>query len=207
MSSGPPQVSFSADVRLLSFWADRTGLLLPASAEALGTPYARAHRWLLALKNALVAQHAWREAAQGADGRMLFAIEMQQRTSSGVPRSPPLTLMLPKHPSSFFSPDRKLQWQMTFHATTFFTLRHSCPPIQDILYLLQCLIPGMLVIAKVEDIPREAVYTTSRALPPADWVSAHQDMLVDIFGAQHFRQIFRAASNDRMAYHVDTQRR
>lgn len=74
------------------------------------------------------------------------------------------------------------------------------------LYLLQCLIPGMLVVAKVEDVPGEALYTTSRGLPPPEWVQAKQEMLVDIFGAQHFRQLFRAASTDRMTYLLETRR-
>ncbi|KZV97678.1 hypothetical protein EXIGLDRAFT_730063 [Exidia glandulosa HHB12029] len=205
--SSPPQVVFSSDVQRLAGWAERTGLPLPGTAEALGSPYARAHRWLSSFKGTLVTKYGWRDAPQSGDSsRLLFSIGLQPTSSSGVPRAPALSLALPKHPSSFFSPERKLQWQMTFHSTAFFTMRFSQPPIQDMLYLLQCLIPGMVVVAKVEDVPGEAIYTTSRGLPPPEWVQAHQEMLVDVFGAQHYRQLFRAASTDRMTYYIETRR-
>lgn len=86
-----PEVSFSADVRRLAFWADRAGLHLPSSAEALGMPYARAHRWFLECKRTLL-QQGWCESAT-CDPRLLFSIEFPgPRTAAGVPRSPPVTL-------------------------------------------------------------------------------------------------------------------
>ncbi|KAH7107843.1 hypothetical protein BKA62DRAFT_149431 [Auriculariales sp. MPI-PUGE-AT-0066] len=205
----PPEVSFSADVRRLAFWADRAGLQLPGSAEALGVPYARAHRWFLESKRALV-QLGWREtSAATSDSRLLFSVEFPgPRTSAGVPRSPPVTLSLPKHPSSFFSPERTLQWQMCFHSTAFSTLRYSIPALNDILFLLQCLVPGMLIGKHVEEFPQEGqIYITSRSLPNHDWVSANEARLIDIFGQQYYRQLWKAVTNTQMCFLLEKERK
>lgn len=91
--SSPPQVVFSSDVQRLAGWAERTGLPLPGSAEALGSAYARAHRWLNGLKAALISKHAWRDAPPTEDSaRLLFSICLQPTSSSGVPRAPQLSL-------------------------------------------------------------------------------------------------------------------
>lgn len=130
---------------------------------------------------------------------------------------------LPRHASSFFSPDRRIQWQMCFHGALFPAMRHTVQPVcwsslncrekmklifilgqvGDVLHLLQCLLPGMLVIAKVEKVPGEGVYKTSRGLPPAEWIDSNMEMLLDIFGPTHFRKLWRAASDKRIAFKVD----
>jgi len=203
-SQAPPQVVFSGEVRDLVEWAERTNLPLPTSAEALGTNYARAHRSFLAMKNHLIQHYGWNDSSI-ADPRLLFSIECDppHRSSSGMPRSPRMNLSLPTNASSFFSPERRVQWQMVFHSATFPTMRHSVPPIANILHLLQCLLPGMLVIVKVEDVQGQGVYTTSRGLPPAEWVDTHRQLLCDIFGTSHYRRLFRAASDSRIAFKVE----
>ena len=50
----PAQVVFSSDVANLDEWANRTGLPLPTSAEALGTNYSKATKWFLDYKWVLV---------------------------------------------------------------------------------------------------------------------------------------------------------
>jgi len=74
------------------------------------------------------------------------------------------------------------------------------PPISDILHLLQCLIPGMLTIVQTEQVPNDGVWTTTRALPPADWVASQERMLLEIFGPVHYRKLLRAASDKRLAF-------
>jgi len=207
-SLAPPQVVFSGEVRDLVEWATRTGLPLPTSAEALGTNYAKAHRSFLAMKNSLVQQHGWVDAST-YDPRLLFSIECDppHRSSLGVPRSPRMTLSLPTNASSFFTPERRVQWQMVFHSATFPAMRHSVPTIGNMLHLLQCLLPGMLVIVKVEDVEGQGVFTTTRGLPPPEWIDTHRQLLCDIFGVSHYRRLFRAASDSRIAFKVERSQR
>lgn len=120
-------------------WAQRTHIPL-TTAEALGATYARAHRWFQALKQQLIREHDWSESS-ASDPRLLFAIETSSiwRSSVGLPAGPKLKLCLPVHASSFFSPERRVQWEMVFHSDIFDSVRKICPPINDILYLMQCL--------------------------------------------------------------------
>ncbi|KZT26228.1 hypothetical protein NEOLEDRAFT_1132252 [Neolentinus lepideus HHB14362 ss-1] len=201
-SAPPPQLVFSSDVRNMDEWANRTGIPL-TTADALGTNYARARRWLLSLKAQLI-QKGWRDVTP-ADPRMLFTIELPTpyRSSSGLPRSPNMRLQLPVNASSFFTPDRRVQWQMVFHSALFPAMRHTVTPIGDILHLLQCLLTGMLVLVKEEETPGEGLYRTIRALPPAEWVSSHEAVLTEVFGSSHYRQLFKAASDHRIAFKLE----
>ncbi|THH06766.1 hypothetical protein EW145_g3861 [Phellinidium pouzarii] len=182
-------------------WATRTGIPL-TSAEALGTLYARAHAWLLALKNQLIRTHGWHE--KPVDPRMLFSIECTPpfRSSGGLPRTPPFNLQLPLHASTFFSPERRIQWEMVFHSALFPAMRHTCQPVGDILHLLQCLLTGMIVLIKEEEVPGEGVWRTTRGLPPPEWISANEVTLLQIFGSSHYRKLFRAANDKRFAFKV-----
>ncbi|EIM89989.1 uncharacterized protein STEHIDRAFT_145170 [Stereum hirsutum FP-91666 SS1] len=201
--SAPPEVVFSNDVRNMDEWAKRTHIPL-TSADALGTAYARARRWLMALKTQLVQHHGWRDV-NPSDSRMLFSIECSppHRSSSGVPRSPNMHLQIPLNASSFFSPDRRVQWEMVFHSAVFPSMRHTVTPIADLLHLLQCLLTGVLVLVKEERVPGEGLYRTIRALPPVEWVSSHEQMLVEVFGATHYRALFRAAGDKRLSFKLD----
>lgn len=175
------------------------------SAEALGTLYARAHGWLLTLKNQLVQNHGWREKPN--DTRMLFSIECAPpfRSSGGLPRTPPFNLQLPQHASTFFSPERRIQWEMVFHSALFPAMRHTCQPVGDILHLLQCLLTGMLVLVKEEEVVGEGVWKTTRGLPPPEWISANEAVLLQIFGANHYKKLFRAANDKRLAFKVNLE--
>ncbi|KAF8582677.1 hypothetical protein K439DRAFT_1391479 [Ramaria rubella] len=187
-------VEFSTDVKQLDEWSRRVGVAL--SVESLGAPYARAHRHLLAMKHALVAHHGFRDCPP-SDPRVLFTVQCQppHRSSAGVPRSPTIKLELPIHASSFFSPERRVQWQMVFHSAMWPSLRHSVQPVGDMLHLLQCLMPGLLLVVHIED-----GWRTARGLPPADWININQQLLVDILGQSHFRRLNRAASDPKLAF-------
>ena len=64
--------------------------------------------------------------------------------------------------------------------------RHNLPPIADILYILQCLIPGLLTTDLAGNAPGQGNFTTSRKLPPVEWVDANRDKLLAIFGTRHY---------------------
>jgi hypothetical protein len=193
------QVFFSSDVRNMDEWAKRTGIPL-TTAEALGTNYARAHRWLLMLRSNLIQYHGWRDTVPD-DRRMLISIESPSiwRSTGGMPLSPTLKLQLPLHASTFFSPERRVQWQMVFHSDIFATNRKLSQPIEDLFNLIQCLLTGVVTLVH-EEIESQGIARTTRALPPVSWVNANEGVLVEIFGHSHFKKL-RAACNQTQASH------
>jgi len=196
------QVVFSSDVKNMDEWAKRTGIPL-TTAEALGATYARAHRWLLSLKTQLIQNYNWNDSRQ-SDRRLLFSIDSPSiwRSASGLPASPSLTLQLPLHAGSFFSPDRRVQWEMVFHSDIFQTNRKLCPPINDLLSLLQCLLTGMVTLVFEENLT-EGVYRTTRGLPSVEWINANETALVDIFGTTHFKDLWKACNSMSASYKLD----
>ncbi|KAF5315644.1 hypothetical protein D9611_004669 [Ephemerocybe angulata] len=194
-----PEVVFSSDVANMDEWAQRTRIPL-TTAEALGATYARAHRWFQALKQQLIREHNWSDAPS-SDSRLLFAVETSSiwRSSVGLPAGPKLKLCLPVHASSFFSPERRVQWEMVFHSDIFESVRKICPPINDILHLIQCLLTGIVTVVFEEQLP-EGMYRTTRGLPPIAWVNAHEAALTEIFGVAHFKALRKACNDTKAAY-------
>ncbi|CAK5277428.1 unnamed protein product [Mycena citricolor] len=196
------EVVFSSDVKNMDDWARRTRIPL-TTADALGVTYARAHRYLSALKGSLVNQYHWTDS-HSSDSRMLFCVETTSiwRSSVGLPAGPALRLQLPVHATSFFSPERRVQWQMVFHSDTFESVRKICPPINDILNLVQCLLTGIVTVVFEENLP-EGVHRTTRGLPPAAWVNANERMLVEIFGVSHYRALRKACTDMQSAFKLE----
>ncbi|KAG5643478.1 hypothetical protein DXG03_000866 [Asterophora parasitica] len=203
MSARPrAEVLFSSDVRNMDDWARRTRIPL-TTAEALGATYARAHRWFHTLRQRLIRDHNWTDAPTN-DSRMLLSLETSSiwRSSVGLPAGPKLKLQLPVHASSFFSPERRVQWQMVFHSDIFESVRKICPPINDILSLIQCLLTGVVTMTFEEHLP-EGIYRTIRGLPSASWINENERGLVEIFGTQHFRALSRACRDTETAFKLE----
>ncbi|KZT11389.1 uncharacterized protein LAESUDRAFT_267815 [Laetiporus sulphureus 93-53] len=207
MSGAPPQLVFSNDIAHMDEWARRTGIPL-TTAEALGTNYARARRWMLAIRAQLVQNMGWKDVTP-PDARLLFDIECPSpyRSPSGLPRSPNLRLQMPVNASSFFSRERRVQWEMVFHSALFPGMRHTVLAIGDLLHLIQCLLTGMVVLVKEEQVSGGCVERTIRALPPVEWVHSHEAQLTEIFGPVHYRQLFRAAGDNRIAFKLEREPR
>ncbi|KAK0197141.1 hypothetical protein F5146DRAFT_1099442 [Armillaria mellea] len=188
----PAEVVFSPDVKNMDDWARRTRMSL-TTADALGATYARAQPWFEHLKQQLVVEHKWREVQR--DSRMLFTLENASIWSSttGHPAGPPLKLQLPVHASSFFS-------------DIFESVRKICPPIADILYLLQCLLPGMITLVFEEHMPGQGIYRTTRGLPPDSWVIKNERQLVRVVGIDRFRDLRRACSDTALSYSLQVIR-
>ena len=149
---------------------------------------------MLALKNELVANYGWRET-QPVDPKLLFDIQLPY---PGQPHRPPLRIYLPAHATTFFAPARRVAWEMGFHNYAFIVMRRTVRPINALLHLLQCLLTGMFQIVMDEDNVR-----TIRALPPADWVAAHEAELAKIVGQANQKQLLRAASDNRVAFKLE----
>ncbi|KAJ2916047.1 hypothetical protein MD484_g4379, partial [Candolleomyces efflorescens] len=199
------EVVFSSDVANMDAWAQRTHIPL-TTAEALGATYARAHRWFQALRLALVRQHGWTDSPS-PDHRILFSIETSSiwRSSVGLPAGPKHQLYLPVHASSFFSPERRVQWEMVFHSDIFESVRKICPPINDILYLIQCLLTGLVTVVFEEHLP-QGIHRTSRGLPPVAWVNENEVALTEIFGVSHFAALRKACGDTKASYMLQVSR-
>lgn len=197
-----PQVVFSSDVCNMDDWACRTRIPL-TTAGALGSTYARSHRWLQQLKNRLIREHGWVEIPT-KDHRLLISLESTSiwRSSVGLPAGPRMKLQLPIHASSFFSPERRVQWEMVFHSDTFESMRKICPPISDILNLIQCLLTGLVTLVFEEHLP-DGRYRTTRGIPPVSWISENEAALVEIFGQVHFKALRKACSDTSVAFKLD----
>ena len=196
------EVIFSSDVKNMDEWARRTCIPL-TTADALGATYARAHRWLQALRLRLIRDHNWADAPV-SDPRMLFSLETSSiwRSSVGLPAGPQLKLHLPLHASSFFSPERRVQWQMVFHSDIFESVRKICPPINDIFSLIQCLLTGVVTLVFEENLP-EGVHRTTRGLPHVTWIIENEAALTEIFGISHYRALRRACCDTKAAYKLE----
>ncbi|KAI0341692.1 hypothetical protein BDW22DRAFT_262976 [Trametopsis cervina] len=190
-----PELSFCYDVATLDEWAQRTGIPL-TSVDALNKSYRYAREWILRIRAELIANHGFTDVAP-LDPKILFDIETPY---PGFPLRPKLRLRIPAHATTFFAPERRVQWEMVFHSNVFHLLRHTVRPISDLLNLLQCLLTGMFLLIMEEDVPGQGGVRTIRALPPADWVAGHESELVKIFGSTHYRQLLRSASDTRIAF-------
>ncbi|KAF9564664.1 hypothetical protein CPC08DRAFT_705191 [Agrocybe pediades] len=200
--SKPTVVVFSNLVANMDEWAHRTHIPL-TTADALGKTYARAHRWMQALKHQLVRDYHWEEAPSH-DPRMLFSIETSSmwRSVNQQPAGPKLRLQLPVHASSFFSSERRVQWEMVFHSDIFANIRKVQPPVNDILHLIQCLLTGLVTIEHEEKL-EQGIYKTTRGLPPVAWVTANEAALVDILGQAHFKALRRACSDHATSFKLE----
>lgn len=201
-------VEFSADVANMNEWAERTHIPL-TTADAIGATWAKAHRWFYALQAQLSKKHGWdasppRPNEKKDHHRLLFSIEKASiwRSSLGLAAGPPLRLQLPLNAASFFTPERRIQWQMVFHSDIFESLRKICAPVDDILNLVQCLLTGMVTVVFEETLP-DGLYRTVRGLPPPSWIQANEHQLIEIFGHSHYKALRKACNEKAMAYKVE----
>jgi len=91
---------------------------------------------------------------------------------------------------------------MVFHSDTFESVRKICPPITDILHLIQCLLTGLVTIVMEERLP-QGVYRTTRGLPPSSWINANEATLVDIFGLAHFKALRKACNDTKASFKLE----
>jgi hypothetical protein len=204
-------------------WAARTGLehaLDLRTAEQLYTralPYMKNWAW------ALAAKHGWTEEAVDTVGDMPLAVclgrdELVQGTNAD--QSYVARLVLPANFSDFLNPEFTDDWAamfshlMTSHpsdsdSTDIFQLgRAGIPrPLQNILYLLQILSPGLLLVRSMateeeDDADKgggewgpQGICMDLVALPPSIWVGLHIEDLEDIFGAQTAVKLYQAAED------------
>jgi len=60
----------------------------------------------------------------------------------------------------------------------------------------------MLTLIFDENMP-EGVYRTTRGLPSVAWINANEAALVEVFGAAHFKNLWRACNNTATSYKLE----
>jgi hypothetical protein len=193
-------------------WAARTGLEHALDLRHVEQLYARALPYLKNWAWALAAKHGWTDEAVDAIGDMPLAVclgrdEMLQSTDGELLAYSVSRLVLPLHFSDFLHPEFSEDFNHMFQKLTTPTHpnqdssediyqlgRAGIPrPLQNILYLLQILSPGLLVIREDDDeLGNQGI---DRALPSSIWVGLHIEDLEDIFGAQTALKIYQAAED------------
>lgn len=195
-------------------WAARSGLEEHLSLDAVEEMYERALPYLAAWAYALTTKHGWQAEAIDAIGDIplalclgrddQFIIEQGEYSAPHVSR-----LVLPRHFSAFTDPELAQDWATMFanlvmtsdspdSATkNIYQLgRAGTPaPLQNIIYLLQSISPGMLVARSYssDDVGENIV--TDCGLPPALWVGEHIEDLEDVFGTVTAVNLYKAADD------------
>ncbi|KAF8492129.1 hypothetical protein JB92DRAFT_1246481 [Gautieria morchelliformis] len=201
MSDSPEQpgtchIRFNADSDERAFWAERTGLHA-LNDEELDAAYKRAHTFIREDKERLINEHGWTETPD--EDRHLFSLSSPESCESAL-------LSFPTTFSSFVDPADSHMWkalfEQVFHAAQsqlspdidfFSTGPH---PLCSMLYLLQCIAPGMLLLSRVRHFDEdEGEYI--RILPGESWVDSHTDMLTTVLGTTTaYDQLLDASSDE-----------
>jgi hypothetical protein len=191
-------------------WAARTGLEHALDLRQVDQLYARALPYLKNWAWALTTKHGWTEEAVDTVGDMPLAVclgrdELPQDIDGELHPTYVSRLVLPLHFSDFLHPEYSEDFNQMFQKLTtpsqtqpladIYQLgRAGIPrPLQNILYLLQILSPGLLIIREDED--EFGTQGIDRALPSSIWVGLHIEDLEDIFGEQTALRLYQAAED------------
>lgn len=187
MGGAGPYVEYDPD--MCSFWKARTGIKL--SKDEQQAAYLRSQEFILARVDELVRSHGWMQ--KPCDGEVdLFLISKEI-----------CNIKFPQDSMAFFSGSRHQEWHKMFRLN-FAGKRQSsddfiissAEPLADIFYLLQILFPGMLVLARIDEIVDVGEHTYTRALPRIQWLEKHEEKLITIVGGKSRFQLIMEAAGD-----------
>ena len=66
-------------------------------------------------------------------------------------------------------------------------------PLRDVFHFMQCLVPDMIVIIRVDDIDDVGEEEVTQRLPSSKWVEDYAEELRVIFGEERFRDVVQAS--------------
>lgn len=197
-------------------WAARTQLEHALDLRTAEQLYARAIPYMKTWAWALTTKHGWTEEAVDTVGDMPLAFCLGRDEIMHGPDGDftyVARLVLPLNFSDLLNPEFSNDWAAMFShlmmptqqsdsADIFQLGRAGIPrPLQNILYLLQILSPGLLVVrsASTEGDEDDSEWANQGidlvALPPSIWVGLHIEDLEDIFGAQTAVKLYQAAED------------
>jgi len=196
-------------------WAARTSLEHALDLRTAEQLYARAIPYMKTWAWALTTKHGWTEEAVDTVGDMPLAFCLGRDEIMHGPDGDftyVARLVLPLNFSDLLNPEFTNDWAAMFShlmmpqhpdsADIFQLGRAGIPrPLQNILYLLQILSPGLLVVrsASTDNDDDDSEWANQGidlvALPPSIWVGLHIEDLEDIFGAQTAVKLYQAAED------------
>ncbi|TFY77642.1 hypothetical protein EWM64_g6371 [Hericium alpestre] len=159
-----------------TFWSDYTGLH-PAGEAA----YARACELLLDAKEALLKAGGWVDENTVED---LFVLTSRS-----------CTLAVPATLAALMDPEQTDMFANMFEALALLPITDSAqvdaawPAFEDLVYLLQVLVPGLLLL--IAEDKEQGRYVT-RGLPPKEWVERRRNELEGIFGIEDYMRVCEA---------------
>jgi len=198
-------------------WAARTSLEHALDLRTAEQLYARALPYIKTWAWALTTKHGWTEEAVDTVGDMPLALCLGRDELMHGPNgdfSYVARLVLPTNFSDLLNPEFTNDWAAMFSnlmtpqtdsdsADIFQLGRAGIPrPLQNIIYLLQILSPGLLLVRstnQIDEDEEDAEWANQGidlvALPPSIWVGLHIEDLEDIFGAQTAVKLYQAAED------------
>ncbi|KAH7884195.1 hypothetical protein F5I97DRAFT_2066285, partial [Phlebopus sp. FC_14] len=167
--------------------------------------YARAHEFLLKRAKQLV-DLGWKEQATDDSSLVSLTTHVTRSSPFGRNSQHDLELRLPREANSFFDPFLARQWKAMFENWLLFPSARparwsadlyidTVSPLCDIFYLLQSLIPGMLVIIRLDEIDDLGEEEYTRVLPRPPWPEEHIAELEFILGQARASDVVKAASD------------
>jgi len=213
MGGEGPYLRFNEDLRQSGA---STTTPSPLDDKQLDEAYTRAHVFLLERVRQLV-KLGW-EQHEADDSLLAFVSYTRVTPSYWGDRQSRVELRLPRTASAWFEPSLVPQWKKMFERSALFQARRRRgsgsvvdryaaylyvdveAPLRDIFNFLQCLIPDMLVIIRIDDIDDVGEEEITQRLPSSTWVEDYAGELHPIFGEERFETVAQASKKTRVSF-------
>jgi hypothetical protein len=198
-------IVFNPDVAKMANWTNKMGISMLTHAYEYDAIWHKAHPWLLQLNERLKREYGFEamdpnNAHWGYDiNRILFCSTVQH---DYMQRWPLQRLELPKDATSFFNRNRRSQWEKVFHQQIVHVYRNRWTPLLDILCLIQCILPGIILFEQEELISRDRS-VLCRGVPKPEWFERNKKNLAKIFSTQHLSALKAASKDITMSYSLE----
>ena len=216
MGGEGPAVRFSGDSTTISSWANRIGLKRFDNQQQEAA-YSKAREFFLERGLMLISDYGWKEgttnmtvSCQILSESVQVSLTDKSKSILHLSKTEYTHLLLPASFSSLLEPSEVDKWSEMFNL--FHAKRDrlngkliidSPTPLADIFYLLQTLLPGMLLIYRIDEYDDLGEEERTCALPPATWVELHKELLQRIFGdTERYDQLLEAAADRGLAEEV-----
>ncbi|KAI0345676.1 hypothetical protein BDW22DRAFT_902690 [Trametopsis cervina] len=180
MISEGPYVEISPESVLTWERLNKTHHRSDTEVEAM---YTRAHEFLLKTKKRLEDEYGWRANVPHMPHKALFSLSSSSGTKLVLPRTFALFLASPASRKWTGLTSLKTSEQPSCHIA-------DLPPLQDMFYALQSILPGLFLIVRIERTGKWQEYWSGFALPDSWWAKANTDVLHHILGEERFAETF-----------------
>lgn len=166
---------------------------LSFTSKGMEHRYERARPWLFSLCDQLLSLPRFRETDCLGDLPTIFSLRYDDPQ-----RGRTIGIELPIDPNDFFDNQPAL-WGEVFHNCAIITSEYpeSRQIIKDMLSLLRCAIPGLLVLQPVNSV---GILSRSICLPSAHWIGSYHGTpshsVPSVFGWEHAQNLLAAQQRE-----------